>query len=98
MNETVKQLILEELKELEYKLGCYDEKIESIKENYIIDLLDALGQEYCDIAVLFKNSKKWQIVEISTVDNEKDIITYSLSEYQEKYRFDDEYIRTKFFE
>lgn len=67
-----------------FVIGCYDKKIEELKYMALMKVIDnALMMDYTDVEIKIKG--KAHIVEISTVDNEKDFTVYTPEEYTEKY-------------
>ena len=67
-----------------FVIGCYDKKIEELKYMALKKVIDeALMNEHTDVNVKIKG--KAHIVEVSTIDNEKDFTVYTMEEYAEKY-------------
>lgn len=77
--KTNKDIIEDKVKKLGYKIGCYDDNIDKISKKELKKILDALEEEYTDIRI--KVRKKEFVVEIATVDNEKDFNMKTLEEY-----------------
>lgn len=74
-----KDIIENKVKKLGYEIGCYNEDIDKISSKELKNVLDALEQEHTDIRI--KVRKKEFVVEIATVDNEKDLNMKTLEEY-----------------
>ena len=76
--------IAEALAEYGLVIGCYDKAMEELKYMALNKVLDTgIMNDHADIEVSIK--KKKHIVEVSTVDNEKDFTVYTKEEYTEKY-------------
>jgi len=70
-------MIKKEILNLGFEVGCYTKKEYSKIDSKKI--IENLTQEYTDVKV------KGGYVEISTVDNEKDVIFLSEAEYNNRY-------------
>lgn len=76
--------IAEALAEYGLVIGCYDKAMEELKYMALKKVLDiGIMNDHADIEVNI--NKKKHIVEVSTVDNEKDFTVYTKEEYTEKY-------------
>lgn len=76
--------IAEALAEYGLVIGCYDKAMEELKYMALKKVLDiGIMNDHADIEISIK--KKKHIVEVSTVDNEKDFTVYTKEEYTEKY-------------
>ena len=83
MNKNV-EMIKKAVESAGYIIGCIDAKgFEGVTKPQMKKVLNVLGEEYTDI-IISKNRRK-HVVEVSTVDNEKDIHIYSKDEYINKY-------------
>lgn len=80
---TNKQLIERRVKAIGYSLGCYNKEVDKIPKDELIKVLDNISEEATDIEVTI-NSKKY-IVEVKTVDQEKDFDILSKDEYISRY-------------
>lgn len=79
-NNTIQSQIENKIKELGYKLGCYNNNLDNILTSKALkEVLNKLEEDYTDI--FLRINKKLYIVSISTVDEEKDVILYSAKEY-----------------
>jgi len=80
-----KELIEMKLKTLERGLilGCYNQKIEELSKTELVKVLDNLSEEWTDVDVTI--GKKEYIVEIATVDNERDFDILTKAEYISRY-------------
>ena len=76
--------IAEALAEYGLVIGCYDKAMEELKYMALKKVLDiGIMNDHADIEVNI--NKKKHIVEVSTVDNEKDFTVYTKEEYIENY-------------
>lgn len=66
-----------------YEIGCYSEGMEKISKSELKKILDVVYLEYTDVDI--KIRKKNYVVEIATVDNEKDFILMTREEYISRY-------------
>lgn len=80
---TNKERLIKALKKDNYKLGCYDNKIEKLSYNQIKKIIDNIGYGSTDILVSL-NRKKY-IVEVSEVEDELDFSIISLPDYVNQY-------------
>lgn len=71
------------LNELGYTLGIYHPLMEKLSKKALKDVLDMVQEEHTDVDV--KINRKLYVVEISTVNNEKDFNVLSQVEYIECY-------------
>lgn len=79
-----KKLITEELTKAGYILGCYSNSMELLKEAQVKRVVKkALEIETGDITVFINKVK--HILEVSTVDNEKDFNLITYTEYKNIY-------------
>jgi|GEM_PF-3669406 len=68
----------------ELQIGCYDKIIDTFSKRSVNRIIEnAIDLEHTDIAVTNKGTR--YIVEISTVDNEKDFKVKTASEYKNLY-------------
>jgi hypothetical protein len=82
---TNKQRILQQLKKQseKYTIGCYSEDMEKVPQKELQKIIDVLGQEYTDIYIHIRG--KLYIVELATVDNEKDFVLLEGTQYFSRY-------------
>lgn len=80
---TNKEILSREVGKIGYTLGCYDTDLETISKHALKKVIDNIDQEYTDVEISV-NRKKY-IVEIATVDNEKDFSLISKRDYINKY-------------
>lgn len=84
MKKGVKSKILKKILELGYELGSYDDYLDEILSQKEVDkVLDNLDQEYTDIFLTIK--KELYVIEIATIEKEKDIKIFKGLEYFRKY-------------
>jgi hypothetical protein len=82
MRNYIQSKLKQENEELE--IGCYDKIIDTFSKRSVNRIIEnAIDLEHTDIAVTSKNKK--YIVEISTVDNEKDFKVKTPNEYKNLY-------------
>lgn len=80
----IKRKINNKVKSLGFKIGCYSKKLDKVlNEENINSVLNNLDEEHIDLFIPFED--RIYVVEISTVDNEKDIEVYSAYDYFSKY-------------
>lgn len=81
----VKDSIEEKLEELGLEIGCYCNRLDSLltTKKLLNKVLDNLEQEHTDVFITVRGNL--YVVEISTVDNEKDIALYTGVAYFSKY-------------
>lgn len=81
----VKNSIEQKLEELGFEMGCYCNRIDSVitTKKALSKVLDNLDQEHTDVFITVK--KNLYVIEISTVDNEKDIDLFTGVAYFRKY-------------
>lgn len=78
-----KNAVLNEVERLGYELGCYHTNIDLLGKTQLKKVLAGLKEEATDVKVKFL--KKDYVVEIFTVDNEKDLNWLSAEEYLRLY-------------
>ena len=67
-----------------YVIGCYDKLIDTLSKRTINRIVDsALSYDWTDLLITSKGKK--YIVEISTVDREKDLQISTPKEYEQTY-------------
>lgn len=84
-------IIKKKVEDLGLIMGCYDPLVEKLNKENLNKVLSSIEEEYTDVDV--KINKKDYVVEIATVDNEKDLQILSRSEYINRYgssRYDEE--------
>lgn len=74
-----KEIIVSKIEALGYELGCYNDGVERISKKELAKVLEALEQEHTDIIISIR--KKQYVVEVATVDNEKDLNIRTLDDY-----------------
>ena len=67
-----------------YTLGCYNLQIERLSKEELNKVLDKIDNDWTDIHIII-NKKKY-VVEIKTVDDEKDFDMLTLAEYNSRYK------------
>ncbi|MDX5808367.1 hypothetical protein [Bacillus cereus group sp. BfR-BA-02730] len=77
-----------------FELGCYDSLIENLSIEELNKVLERLEEECTDVAVVMDN--KTYVVEIKTVDDEKDLHVLSADEYKRRYGVSEEDFNDKF--
>ena len=76
----MRKQIESKIADLGYKLGCYNDKIDSILTKKALPrVLNGLEEDYTDLFIRIR--RKLYVVSISTVDDEKDINIYSARKY-----------------
>ena len=83
MKKTNKQRLLEKLDKVGCVLGCWDNKIELLTDYSLRKVLAVVDEEHTDVKVSI--NRKPYVVEIATVDNEKDFSVLSKAEYINRY-------------
>lgn len=66
-----------------YTIGCYDNDIEKLSKKELKKVLDNIFEEATDIIVQVRN--KVYVVELNTVDSEKDFNLLTKAEYISRY-------------
>lgn len=77
------EMIKTEILKRGFEVGCINRDLESLTKVALDKVKQNLDEEYTDVFVTIRG--KLYVVEISTVDNEKDINVYKGSEYFTKY-------------
>lgn len=80
---TNKEKIEDKLISLGYELGCYDCLINKVRGKDLINLLSVLDEEATDLDVKINN--KEYVIELMTVDNERDLLIITKEEYINRY-------------
>lgn len=91
MKKTNKEIIIEKLKEMNFQIGCYDVKIDKVSKAEFQKILNSLNDESTDIDIKIRRVE--YVVEIQTVDDEKDFSIMTKNEYISRYgdeRYDEE--------
>lgn len=78
-----KKIILKKVKELGFELGCWDNDMEKLSLKELKKVTDNATEDYTDVHVQVRG--KHYIVEICTVDGEKDFQILSRAEYEDRY-------------
>jgi hypothetical protein len=78
-----KELIQNKIKSFNYVLGCYNPHIDKLSKKELNKVLESIECEHTDIHITL-NRKKY-VVEVKTVDNEKDLDILSYDEYIDRY-------------
>lgn len=85
------EIIKKKIEDLGLTIGCYDPLVEKLNKENLNKILSSIEEEYTDVDI--KINEKDYVVEIATVDNEKDLQILSRSEYIRRYgssRYDEE--------
>lgn len=81
---TNREYITHKLSKDNYIIGCYDDRMDTLAKVTINRILESASYyDYTDVLVTSKGKK--YIVEITTVDNERDFIIITPKEYENKY-------------
>lgn len=76
----MKKQIEKRINDLGYKLGCYSKELDNVLTKKALgQVLVGLEEDYTDLFIRIR--KKLYIVSIATVDNEKDIMLYTGTQY-----------------
>ena len=78
-----RQAIVKRVEELGYKMGCWDNKLYLLNPTNLKKVLDNLDQEHTDVKICI--NRKHHVVEITTVDGEKDFSVLTKAEYIDRY-------------
>ena len=79
-----KSIIADAIKKEGFVVGCYDSRIEQLKKSQLKRIIEqALVLEWTDVIIIVNGVKC--VVEISTVDNEKDFNLMTYKEYKNTY-------------
>ncbi|MFJ8528360.1 hypothetical protein [Bacillus sp. NPDC094106] len=91
-----RDLIVKKLETIDedLELNCYNSLIEKLSVDELNKVLERLEEEWTDVAVVMEN--KAYIVEIKTVDNEKDLDILLADVYKNRYGVSDEDFENKF--
>jgi len=81
---TNKEKIENKIKSLGYEVGCCDEMLNTLTASATKKVLDALDEECTDVFITMKKITH-VVIEISTVDNEKDVTFNFMTDYFKKY-------------
>lgn len=82
--KNIKETITKKVEELGCVLGCYDVNLDKVLTVSALNkVLENLDQEYTDVFLTIRN--KLYIVEIATVDNEKDLKLFDGISYFNQY-------------
>lgn len=77
------EMIKNEIKKKGFEVGCLNRDLNSFTNVALNKVKQNIDEEYTDVFITIRG--KLYVVEISTVDNEKDINVYNGSEYFSKY-------------
>lgn len=83
MKKTNKQRLVEKLEKVGCVLGCWDNKLELLSDYSLRKVLAVVDEEYIDVIISI--NRKPHVVEIATVDNEKDFSVLTKAEYIDRY-------------
>lgn len=83
MRKTNKQKLVERIEKLGCTLGCWNEKMELLSDYSLRKIYAVLDEEHTDVKVCI--NRKHYVVEIATVDNEKDFNVLTKAEYIDRY-------------
>lgn len=76
-------MLIDSIKGLNYEVGIIDSELNSLTKKAIKEIIDNIDEEYTDLFITIR--KKLYVIEIATVDNEKDIFYYKAYDYFRKY-------------
>lgn len=79
----IKNEIIKNIKSIGYELGCYDDLLNKLTNRALKEVMKHLDEESTDVFLMIRN--KLYVVEIATVDNEKDIKLYEGLSYFRQY-------------
>lgn len=68
---------------LGYKVGIVDKDLNKLDRKAFKEILSSLEEDYTDVFITMNN--ELYVVEIATVDNEKDVMYYEGYQYFKKY-------------
>lgn len=80
---TVKETLVNKIESLGYELGCYSDGIDKLPKKELFKVLNALEEDYIDVPVMIR--RRSYMIEVCTVDNEKDLVLLSKDEYEDRY-------------
>lgn len=82
---TNKEILQKKINNLEgnFALGCYNNDIEKLSKIELMKVINNIDQEYTDVDVKIK--RKDYVIEITTVDQEKDLNILTRGEYIKRY-------------
>lgn len=80
-----KELLEKKIKNLDgsYILGCYDKNIDKLSREELMKIINVIGEEATDVDVMIGNNE--YIIELTTVENEKDLSILIKKEYIDRY-------------
>lgn len=79
----VKNEIIKKIKSMGYELGCYDDSLSKLTNKALKEVIKYLDEDSSDVFLMIRN--KLYVVEITTVDNEKDVKLYEGLNYFRQY-------------
>lgn len=88
MKTSNRDLVVKRVEELGFTLGCYTSNIDKVSKKELNKVIKALDEDYTDINIQIRGKK--YVVEICTVDREKDLILLSQEEYIDRYGCEEE--------
>lgn len=82
---TNKEILQKKINNLEgnFTLGCYNKDIEKLSKIELMKVINNIDQEYTDVDIRIK--RKDYVIEITTVDHEKDFNILTREEYIKRY-------------
>ena len=82
---TNREKLLKEMKKINdsWEIGTYYDLMEQLSRAQLKKVIDELNSEYTDIDVSI--NRKPYVVELETIDNEKDFIVITKAEYISRY-------------
>lgn len=83
MEQISNKQTIQECLQGKYAIGCYDNDIEMLSKKELKKVLDNIFEEATDIIVKVRN--KVYVVELTTVDEEKDFNLLTKAEYISRY-------------
>ena len=93
MEKTFKTQVQKKAKELNMKIGCWDNQLETLSKKYQVDVLDNMEFE-SDTFIRIKRQPN--VCQIDIVDGEIDFKIISKNEYINRYMFDELEFKEKF--
>lgn len=88
MKTSNKDLVIKKIEELGFTLGCYTSTIDKVSKKELNKVIKALCEDYTDVSIQIRGKK--YVLEICTVDGEKDLILLSQEEYINRYGCEEE--------
>ena len=83
MKRNNRKIIEQKLNEMNFEIGCYDATIDKISKVELQKIIDSLHHEWTDVDIKIRGRE--YVIEICTVDNEKDLNVITKEEYILRY-------------